>query len=177
MTALLEGVVATPPREEEEGTTDGEDGPVVFSAASPSAADSRRKNGQEEEEDEVEEEGGLQQRGRRRKLSGTNAERLQGGLEELIAAMPIKDMRRRLEEVGANPRRLGTCLEKVSFSPPHPPSNYAGNPANIHSKPHQTTPLRKYKHGQKNVIVGGTTSKTGTGFSDCFWSTVCYGNI
>ena len=38
---------------------------------------------------------------------------LHGGLEDVVAAMPIKAMKRRLEELGANPLRLGTCLEKV----------------------------------------------------------------
>lgn len=39
--------------------------------------------------------------------------KLHGGLEDLVAAMTIKSMKRRLEELGANPRRLASCLEKV----------------------------------------------------------------
>eukprot|EP00903_Cladosiphon_okamuranus_P020117 g18473.t2 len=50
-------------------------------------------------------------RGRRRRAI-ERAGRLRGGLEELVAAMPIKVMKRRLEELGANPSRLATCLEK-----------------------------------------------------------------
>ncbi|CAN0274919.1 unnamed protein product, partial [Ectocarpus sp. 4 AP-2014] len=41
------------------------------------------------------------------------AQSLRGGLEELVAAMPIKVMKRRLHELGANPARLAACLEKV----------------------------------------------------------------
>eukprot|EP00752_Nemacystus_decipiens_P001653 g1606.t1 len=48
----------------------------------------------------------------RRRQAIERAGRLRGGLEELVAAMPIKVMKRRLEELGANPARLATCLEK-----------------------------------------------------------------
>lgn len=44
------------------------------------------------------------------------ARSLSGGLEELVAAMPIKVMKRRLHELGANPARLAACLEKVICS-------------------------------------------------------------
>lgn len=38
---------------------------------------------------------------------------LKRGLEDLVADMSIREMKKRLEDLGANPRRLGSCLEKV----------------------------------------------------------------
>lgn len=43
------------------------------------------------------------------------ADELEGGLEEVVAAMPIRALKRRLEDLGANPRRLEACLEKVTW--------------------------------------------------------------
>lgn len=41
------------------------------------------------------------------------AENLRHGLEDLVADMSIRTMKSRLQELGANPRRLASCLEKV----------------------------------------------------------------
>ena len=53
-------------------------------------------------------------RQRQEQAINERAGHLRGGLEEIVAAMPIKAMKRRLEELGANPSRLAAaCLEKV----------------------------------------------------------------
>lgn len=49
----------------------------------------------------------------RRQSPEIAAASLKRGLEDLVADMSIREMKRRLEELGANPRRLGICLEKV----------------------------------------------------------------
>lgn len=59
----------------------------------------------------------------RRRRATERAGHLRGGLEELVAAMPIKVMKRRLEELGANPSRLATCLEKVQSDPARAAAN------------------------------------------------------